>query len=47
MIDSKSRKVIIVESTFLPSFVKERIVRALFDNLKASLNIFLSSIAVS
>lgn len=40
MIDAKSRKVIIVESTFLPSFVKERIARALFDSLKVSLDDF-------
>jgi hypothetical protein len=36
MTDSKSRKVIIVENTYLPSYVKEHISQTLFDNLKAS-----------
>lgn len=34
--DGKARKVIVIESTFLPQFVKEEIARALFDNLKVS-----------
>lgn len=36
MTDSKSRKVIIVENTYLPSYVKEQLSQTLFDNLKAS-----------
>ncbi|WVF68642.1 hypothetical protein IAT40_003412 [Kwoniella sp. CBS 6097] len=32
--DSKARKVIILENTFLPNYVKEHIARALFDNLQ-------------
>ncbi|KAK8849491.1 hypothetical protein IAR55_004825 [Kwoniella newhampshirensis] len=34
MTDPKSRKVIVVENTFLPTYVKEHIARALFENLK-------------
>ncbi|KAK4685993.1 actin-related protein 10, partial [Tremellales sp. Uapishka_1] len=33
--DPKSRKIIIVENTFLPTFVKDQLALALFDNLKA------------
>ncbi|WWC65654.1 uncharacterized protein I303_108275 [Kwoniella dejecticola CBS 10117] len=34
MTDSKARKVIVIENTFLPIGVKEHIARALFDNLQ-------------
>lgn len=34
MTDSKSRKVIVLENTFLPMHVKEAIAQALFDNLR-------------
>lgn len=34
MSDPKARKVIVMENTFLPQFVKEQIARALFENLK-------------
>ena len=37
MTDSKSRKVIILENTYLPAYVKEHIAQALFENLKVSL----------
>ena len=33
MVDPKSRKVIIIESPLLPMLVKDRMARALFDNL--------------
>ena len=36
MTDPKSRKVIVIENTFMPSFVKQDIARTLFDNLKVS-----------
>ena len=36
MTDAKSRKVIVVENTYLPAFVKEHFAQALFDNLKVS-----------
>lgn len=32
--DGKARRVVVLENTFLPTFVKEEIARALFDNLK-------------
>ncbi|KAL1407462.1 hypothetical protein Q8F55_006895 [Vanrija albida] len=35
LVDAKSRKVVIVENTFLPTYVKEEIASALFDNLKS------------
>ncbi|GFZ50090.1 hypothetical protein JCM24511_07843 [Saitozyma sp. JCM 24511] len=34
MTDPKARKVIVLENTFLPRYVKEHIAQALFDNLK-------------
>jgi len=34
MTDAKSRKVIILESTFMPTYVKDAIAQALFDNLR-------------
>ncbi len=34
MTDSKTRKVIILENTYTPTFVKEAIAKALFDNLR-------------
>lgn len=34
MTDAKSRKVIVVENTFLPTYVKDAIAKALFDNLR-------------
>lgn len=34
MADSKQRKVIIAENTFLPTYIKEHIAHALFDNLR-------------
>jgi actin-related protein 10 len=36
MTDAKSRKVIILESTFMPTYVKDAIAQALFDNLRVS-----------
>lgn len=36
MTDSKSRKVIVLENTFLPIHVKEAIAQALFNNLRVS-----------
>lgn len=36
MSDPKARKVIVLENTFLPQFVKEQIAKALFENLKVS-----------
>lgn len=35
MTDSKTRKVIVLENTLLPTFVKEALAKALFDNLRA------------
>ncbi|WOO78512.1 Actin-related protein 10 [Vanrija pseudolonga] len=35
LVDAKARKVVIVENTFLPTYVKEEIASALFDNLKS------------
>jgi actin-related protein 10 len=32
--DPKARKVIVLENTFMPSYIKEDIAQALFDNLK-------------
>jgi hypothetical protein len=37
MTDAKSRKVIILEGTFMPTYVKDAIAQALFDNLRVSL----------
>jgi actin-related protein 10 len=34
MTDAKSRKVIVVENTFLPTYVKDAIAKALFDNFR-------------
>ncbi|EIW71696.1 hypothetical protein TREMEDRAFT_28085 [Tremella mesenterica DSM 1558] len=34
MTDSKARKVIVLENTYLPSYVKDHLVRVLFDNLR-------------
>jgi actin-related protein 10 len=34
--DPKSRKVIVLENNYMPSFVKEYIAQALFDNLRVS-----------
>jgi actin-related protein 10 len=36
MTDPKSRKVIVIENTYLPAWVKEHIAEALFENLKVS-----------
>lgn len=36
MTDPKARKVIVVENTYLPSYIKDEIAKALFDNLKVS-----------
>ncbi|OCF46109.1 hypothetical protein I317_00199 [Kwoniella heveanensis CBS 569] len=41
--DSKARKVIILENTFLPNYVKEHIASALFDNLQVPSVSFTSS----
>ncbi|WWD20116.1 hypothetical protein CI109_104591 [Kwoniella shandongensis] len=43
MTDPKSRKVIVVENTFLPTYVKEHLARTLFDNLKVPSVSFTSS----
>lgn len=34
MTDPKARKVIVVESTYLPSYVKDEIAKSLFEHLK-------------
>lgn len=34
MADSKQRKVVIAENTFLPTYIKEHIAHTLFDNLR-------------
>ncbi len=39
MTDPKSRKVIVTENTFLPTFVKDHIARVLFDNLQVGSDI--------
>jgi actin-related protein 10 len=36
MTDPKARKVIVVENTFLPAYVKDEIAKSLFENLKVS-----------
>jgi actin-related protein 10 len=36
MTDAKSRKVIILENTFLPVYVKDAIAKGLFENLRVS-----------
>ena len=36
MTDAKARKVIVIENTFMPNFVKEHLARALFENLRVS-----------
>jgi hypothetical protein len=36
MTDAKSRKVIILESTFMPTHIKDAIAQALFENLRVS-----------
>lgn len=41
MTDSKARKVIVIENTFLPNLVKERIAEALFENLQVSYHIMI------
>ncbi|WVR08245.1 hypothetical protein IAU60_005292 [Kwoniella sp. DSM 27419] len=43
MTDPKARKVIIVENTYLPNYVKEHIARVLFDNLQIPSIAFTSS----
>lgn len=43
MTDAKSRKVIILENTYLPSFVKDAIAEVLFENLKVPSISFTSS----
>jgi hypothetical protein len=39
MTDPKARKVIVLENTFLPRYVKEHIAQVLFDNLKVGLRL--------
>jgi len=38
MTDAKSRKVIVLEGTFMPTYVKDAIAQGLFDNLRVGLN---------
>lgn len=39
MTDSKSRKVIVLENTYLPAYVKEHFAQALFENLKVGIEL--------
>jgi len=38
MTDAKSRKVIVLEGTFMPTYVKDAIAQGLFDNLRVGLD---------
>lgn len=38
MTDAKTRKVVVLENTFLPLHVKDAIAQALFDNLRVRLS---------